>query len=317
MGKRGRGGRGGEGGYEDQYGSGWSGGHRDHFGGGGGGRGGGGGGGGGTGGGTAGGGKPGSSVTYQRQLPKFLQAHAHLLSSDGFQDEAKQAWQDYAHSDQLAKYGDEDDIAGNARKGLGSSGGPSENRKAAAMGDAFGISADVEERERREQLAKEEKGKGNRAFSEKRYDDAIRHFTACIKLEPDNQVYHSNRSAAHAALKDFDAALKDGLAAVRCAKTWVKGHIRVGAANMGLKRYTDARESYERALALDEDNEQIKSSLKEAKAAEEASIKSGNIVFQGGKRKRDDGSKASAVPAGKQVKNKKLLSFDEEDDERE
>ena len=132
----------------------------------------------------------------------------HLLSSDGFQDEAKQAWQDYAHSDQLAKYGDEDDIAGNARKGLGSSGGSGENRKAAAMGDAFGISADVEERERREQLAKEEKGKGNRAFSEKRYDDAIRHFTVCIKLEPDNQVYHSNRSAAHAALKDFDAALR-------------------------------------------------------------------------------------------------------------
>ena len=134
--------------------------------------------------------------------PSSSRPHAHLLSSDGFQDEAKQAWQDYAHSDQLAKYGDEDDIAGNARKGLGSSGGSGENRKAAAMGDAFGISADVEERERREQLAKEEKGKGNRAFSEKRYDDAIRHFTVCIKLEPDNQVYHSNRSAAHAALKD-------------------------------------------------------------------------------------------------------------------
>jgi hypothetical protein len=27
---------------------------------------------------------------------------------------------------------------------------------------------------------------------------------------------------------------------------------------MGLKRFTDARESYEKALALDEDNEQIK-----------------------------------------------------------
>ena len=33
---------------------------------------------------------------------------------------------------------------------------------------------------------------------------------------------------------------------------------------MGLKRYTDARESYERALKLDEDNDQIKASLKEA-----------------------------------------------------
>ena len=29
------------------------------------------------------GGKPGSAVQYQRQLPKFLQAHAHLLSRRG------------------------------------------------------------------------------------------------------------------------------------------------------------------------------------------------------------------------------------------
>jgi hypothetical protein len=83
---------------------------------------------------------------------------------------------------------------------------------------------------------------------------------------------------------------------------------------MGLKRYTDARESYERALALAEDNEQIKASLKEAQEAEAASIKDGNIVFQGGKRKREEAAKTSAVPSGKQVKNKKLLSFDEEDE---
>ena len=308
MGKRG-GGRN-SGGYEDQYGGGWSGGHRDHFSGVGGSSG---GGGGGTGGGDAGK-RTGAQVQYQRQLPKFLQAHAHLLGGETFQDDARKAWEDYAHSDQLAKYGDEDDIAGTARKGLGSNAGPESNRKAEAMGNAFGLSADVEERERREQLAKEEKGKGNRAFSEKRYEDAIRHFTVCIKLEPENQVYHSNRSAAFAAKKDVSAALRDGLAAIRCSKTWVKGHIRVGAANMGLKRYTDARESYERALALAEDNEQIKASLKEAQEAEAASIKDGNIVFQGGKRKREEAAKTSAVPSGKQVKNKKLLSFDEEDE---
>ena len=47
---------------------------------------------------------------------------------------------------------------------------------------------------------------------------------------------------------------------------------------------------------------------------EAASIKDGNIVFQGGKRKREEAAKTSAVPSGKQVKNKKLLSFDEEDE---
>ena len=305
-----RGGRGSgkdSGGYEDQYGGGWSGGHKDHGGGGSGG--GGGGGGGGTGGGSAGGGAKGKGVTYERQLPKFLQQHAHLLQREGAQDDSKKAWEDYGHSDELAKYGDEDDIAGNARKGLGSMPNPGMNQQHGGAGN------EVEERERKQEMAKVEKGKGNRAFSEKRYEDAIRSFTRCIELDHDDKVFYSNRSAAHAALKDFDEALEDGHAAVRLAKDWVKGHIRVGAASMGLKRYTDARESYERALKLDGDNDQIKTSLKEAADAEEQSIKSGTIVFAAKRKREDEGKRGSAVAVGKKVKNKTLLSFNEEEDE--
>ena len=82
---------------------------------------------------------------------------------------------------------------------------------------------------------------------------------------------------------------------------------------MGLKRFTDARESYEKALALDGDNEQIKASLKEASDAEDASIRQGSFVFQS-KRKRDGGgSSSSAVPKAKHLKDKKLLSFDDDD----
>ena len=303
MGKR-RGGRGGDSGYEDQYGGGWSGGGRDHDSniGGKSGGGGGGGGGGGTGGGSAGGGKPGSNVQYQRQLPKFLQAHAHLLNQEGFQEDAKNAWEDYAHSDQLAKYGDEDDVEGNARKGLGSG---------AVNHKALGLSNDAEEKE---QLAKEEKGKGNRAFQEKRFEDAIKHFNVCVKLEPLNHVYFSNRSAAYANLKRYEEALKDGLAAVKLNGSWVKGYTRVGAANMGLNRFTDARESYEKALALDEDNEQIKSSLKEAKKAEESALAAGKFTFQSKRKGSDD----AEISTAKKVKvkgntNAKLLSFEEED----
>ena len=300
-----RGGRGKDSGrYEDQYGGGWSGGHKDHFSGSGGG--GSGGGGGGTGGGSAGGGKPKGGVTYQRQLPKFLQQHALLLQREGAQDDAKKPWEDYGHSDELAKFGDEDDIAGNARKGLSSNLGI--NQPHAGVGD-------VEEREKKQETAKVEKGKGNRAFQEKRYEDAIRSFTRCIELDPDDKVFYSNRSAAHAALKDFEAALEDGLAVLRLAKDWVKGHIRVGAASSGLKRYTDARESYERALKLDEDNDQIKTSLKEAAEAEEQSIKSGTIVFAAKRKREAEGKRGSAVAVGKKVKNKTLLSFNEEEDE--
>ena len=189
MGKR----RGGGGDYEDQYGGGWSGGHRDfggEF------RGGHGGGGGGTGGGDAGGGKPGSGVTYQRQLPKFLQQHAYLL---GTKQEVAQQREEFSQlTEKLSKYGDEDDVASAARRGLGSHDTPAVNRKADAMSKAFGISAEDEEQKR---MSHEEKAKGNRAFSEKRYEDAVKHFTLCMKLDPKNPVFFSNRSAAHLALK--------------------------------------------------------------------------------------------------------------------
>lgn len=189
MGKR----RGGGGDYEDQYGGGWSGGHRDfggEF------RGGHGGGGGGTGGGDAGGGKPGSGVTYQRQLPKFLQQHSHLL---GTKQEVAQQREEFSQlTEKLSKYGDEDDVASAARRGLGSHDTPAVNHKADAMSKAFGISAEDEEQKR---LSHEEKAKGNRAFSEKRYEDAVKHFTLCMKLDPKNPVFFSNRSAAHLALK--------------------------------------------------------------------------------------------------------------------
>ena len=138
---------------------GWSGGHRDF---GGEGRGGHGGGGGGTGVGDAGGGKPGSGVTYQRQLPKFLQQHAHLL---GTKQEAAQQREEFSQlTEKLSKYGDEDDVASAARRGLGSHDTPAVNRKADAMSKAFGISAEDEEQKR---LSHEEKAKGNRAFQRK------------------------------------------------------------------------------------------------------------------------------------------------------
>ena len=243
-----------------------------------------------------------------------------------------------------------------ARKGLGTNGGTGNHVQ--------GVSNDVEAKE---ELAKEEKGKGNRAFQEKRFKDAIKHFSVCIKLDEvsvahlrynylysdicillqsaafaggtaTRAVYHSNRSAAYAALKarthqfflaykvvrvtfltdvnfflpqDFEAALADGLSAVKFSRDWVKGHIRVGAACMGLKRFTDARESYEKALALEEDNEQIKISLNEAAAAEEASIRQGNFVFQSKRKRSTGGDSSSAVPKAKQLKDTKLLSFDD------
>jgi len=109
-------------------------------------------------------------------------------------------------------------------------------------------------------------------------------------------------------------ALADGRSAVKLDAEWAKGWVRLGAASLALHRYTDARESYERALALDEGNEQISKYIKEAKEAEESSLAAGKFVFRmdSSKRKRKTDDSSSAVPAGKRVQDKKLLSFDDD-----
>ena len=54
-----------------------------------------------------------------------------------------------------------------------------------------------------------EQAKGNAAFSAGRFEEAVGHFSDAIKADEGNHVLYSNRSAAHASLKHFGAALDD------------------------------------------------------------------------------------------------------------
>ena len=54
------------------------------------------------------------------------------------------------------------------------------------------------------------KAKGNEFFKAKDYTTAIEWYTKAVDADPQNRVYYSNRSAAHAALRNYEAAAKDG-----------------------------------------------------------------------------------------------------------
>ena len=58
----------------------------------------------------------------------------------------------------------------------------------------------------------------------------MKHFADAIGVDAANHVFYSNRSAAYAALNDFDAALNDAEKTVTIKPDWVKGHSRKGAA---------------------------------------------------------------------------------------
>lgn len=72
-----------------------------------------------------------------------------------------------------------------------------------------------------------------------RHVDAVRHFSKAIGLEPGNEIYYSNRAAAHTALKNYRGALSDGKEAVQLKPRWAKGWARIGAAHMGLEEFQE------------------------------------------------------------------------------
>ena len=41
------------------------------------------------------------------------------------------------------------------------------------------------------------KSKGNEAFKKSKFDEAVKHYTAAIEINPDDETYYSNRSGAY------------------------------------------------------------------------------------------------------------------------
>ena len=123
-----------------------------------------------------------------------------------------------------------------------------------------------------EKKAKEEKEVGNgvslkdqgsKAFSEKRYEEAIRLFSDAIAEDASNSILTSNRSACYSANLQFDLALKDAEETIRLAPTWSKGYLRRGQALEGLMQLPKAYEAYKEGQARDADDAVIKRSLDE------------------------------------------------------
>ena len=54
-------------------------------------------------------------------------------------------------------------------------------------------------------------------------------------------MYYSNRSAAHAALKRWDEALRDGKRSAALKPGWAKGFVRIGAAYFGMELWCEVR----------------------------------------------------------------------------
>jgi stress-induced-phosphoprotein 1 len=66
------------------------------------------------------------------------------------------------------------------------------------------------------------KSKGNNAFSNGQYEEAVNYFTDAIAMDEINAILFSNRSAAYASLKDYRNALKDAEKTIELKPDWAK-----------------------------------------------------------------------------------------------
>jgi len=113
------------------------------------------------------------------------------------------------------------------------------------------------------QRAEAFKEKGNRAFSEKRFDEAINFYTEAIKIDSRNHVYFSNRSAAYMGKNMYSQALEDAETCTKLNPKWGKGYYRRALALLALSRASDAASVLQEGIRADPTNSDLRAKLDE------------------------------------------------------
>lgn len=124
------------------------------------------------------------------------------------------------------------------------------------------------------EAALQAKNKGNEAFSKGNFQEAIKHFTEAIKLDPTNHVLYSNRSASFASLQQYKEALVDADKTIDLKPDWSKGYSRKGAALFGLGKLDEAAHAYTQGLQLEPNNQQLRDGLADVQKTKKQSEQS-------------------------------------------
>ncbi|KAJ3035565.1 Stress-induced-phosphoprotein 1 [Rhizophlyctis rosea] len=98
-------------------------------------------------------------------------------------------------------------------------------------------------------------GFGNAAFARKNYQFAISKYTAAIQLDPENNIFYSNRANCYVRLEEWQLALLDAQHSIRLNPKFTKAYVHKAKALTGLTRYHLAKTTYNQLLAKDSNNE--------------------------------------------------------------
>lgn len=139
------------------------------------------------------------------------------------------------------------------------------------------------------ELGAQAKERGNAAFREGNFPQAIKEYEDATKRDPTNAAYHNNLAAALAKMGSFNDAKRAVDKSLEIDKTYVKAWAKKGDIEFFMKEYHKALESYKTGLVLEPDNSLCKQGL----AKTTAKIQEANY---GGEMDKDRAAHAMADP---------------------
>ncbi|XP_073255098.1 tetratricopeptide repeat protein 12-like isoform X1 [Porites lutea] len=95
-------------------------------------------------------------------------------------------------------------------------------------------------RKRNESEAEKLKAKGNEAFKEGKFTEAISNYTMAINKFSSNPVLYTNRAQAYIKLEDFDSAIEDCNLALKIDEKWVKAFVHKARALQAQGKFDEA-----------------------------------------------------------------------------
>lgn len=107
---------------------------------------------------------------------------------------------------------------------------------------------------------------GNKAFTAKEFDEAIKHYSNAIKLDPNNHVFFSNRSASYASKKQYTEAISDAKQCIKLEPSFIKGYYRLASSQIEMSDLDGATTTCKQGMNVDPGNKQLEKILRQAKA---------------------------------------------------
>lgn len=106
------------------------------------------------------------------------------------------------------------------------------------------------------------KNEGNNLMKANSFTEALDYYSKAIALDGRNAVYYCNRGAAYLKLNNIPASIQDCKTALKIDPTYGKAYGRLGLAYTSLDDHVNARESYQKAVELEPDNEGFQNNLR-------------------------------------------------------